>query len=124
MSWRYFQSTGNLFDPAGAIECVGYSGHGEGLNNPAFQNVPCVGPLPQGAYSIGEPFDDPEHGRYCLRLEPLEGTETFGRTGFLCHGDKISAPGQHKASLGCLIADLIARNRMGTSSDRVLEVLE
>ncbi len=33
--------------------CTGYSGNGQGLNNPAAQNQPNVGPLPQGSYTVG-----------------------------------------------------------------------
>jgi hypothetical protein len=123
MSWKYQQSTGSIYDPEGNLFTVGYSGHAEGLNNPVFQNVPDVGPLPQGSYEIGKPFNSETHGPYALRLTPLEGTETFGRDGFLVHGDEIEHIGEHLASLGCLIAPRFARVAMWTRGDHTLECI-
>ncbi len=64
----YSQSNGILYavpDEVAAAAVSGamqigaaYSGHGLGLNNPAMQNVPDVGPLPQGTYVIGDPHDN------------------------------------------------------------------
>ena len=123
MSWRYSQSTGHLLDPNGSLLSVGYSGRGEGLNAPEYQNVPDVGPLPQGAWEIGEPYDSPDHGPYVLPLTPLEGTETFGRTAFKCHGDEKEHPGEHLASLGCMIQARFARIALWERNDHILEVV-
>jgi hypothetical protein len=103
---------------------TGYSGRGDGLNRPQFQVTPDVGPIPRGIWEIGEPFDDPEHGAYCLPLTPQEGTELFGRSGFLCHGDEILNAGKHLASLGCIIMPRFAREQMWTNGDHLLEVVE
>jgi hypothetical protein len=100
--WTYKQSNGFLVNGNGTHRATGYSGHGEGKNNPAMQEVHDVGPIPRGIYDIeGEPFDSPKHGKYCLRLKPRPENEMYGRDGFLCHGDKIGAPGT--ASEGCII---------------------
>ena len=57
LDWVYSQSTGQIthVDSNGNSTDVGtgYSGHGEGVNNPEMQNVPSTGPIPQGTYAIG-----------------------------------------------------------------------
>lgn len=100
-----------------------YSGFGEGLNNPAFESTLNVGPVPQGLWTISGPPFDGIHGPYCLRLEPKKGTVTFGRNGFLIHGDEREHPGEHLASHGCMVADKVTRARMYQSGDTDLEVI-
>ena len=120
MPWIYNQSTGVLIDPAGAKVCEGYSGCGEGKNMPSLQDVRDVGPIPCGSYSVGEPEDTALHGPFVLPLTPHEGNEMFGRSGFLIHGDSIERPGT--ASKGCVIMPRWAREEIGRSTDRELEV--
>src|SRR5689334_15812598 len=97
--WTYIQRTGELVHD-GMVHCTGYSGHGEGKNNPAMQAVRDVGPIPCGRWSIeGPPIDTAVHGPFVLHLEPEPGTDTFGRSGFLIHGDSREHPGE--ASHGC-----------------------
>lgn len=122
MAWRYEQSSGQLFNDAGELVAIGYSGHGEGLNNPEFQNVPDVGPLPQGLWQIGPPYNSEKHGLYVLPLSAAPETETFGRDEFKVHGDEVDHPGQFLASLGCLILPRFARVYMWTLGDHLLEV--
>lgn len=119
--WRYQQSTGQLHNDEMVLTAIGYSGHEEGLNNPALQSVPNVGPTPQGIYDVGEPKDTEKHGPYVLRLTPKEGTDTFGRSGFLAHGDSIIKPGT--ASEGCIVLPLLARQRIWDSGDHTIEVV-
>jgi type VI secretion system (T6SS) effector TldE1-like protein len=123
MPWTYSQSTGELRSFDGSLVAIGYSGHADGLNNPSYQNVPDVGPIPQGTWEIGAPYDSPEHGPWVLPLSPLEGTETFGRDEFKCHGDEVEHPGQHLASLGCIIMPRVARLQMWQTGDHVLQVV-
>lgn len=98
-----------------------YSGHGEGKNNPEMVSVPNVGPIPPGKYRYGKAQDTEQHGPLVLPLTPLPGTDTFGRSGFLIHGDSISHPGE--ASRGCIIAPHLLRLAMNASQDRILEVI-
>ena len=106
--WLYIQSTGELFDPNGVKVATGYAGHGIGKNNPAMQGIRNVGPIPCGEYRIGELIDKhPTAGPLAIRLEPLDESVMFGRSGFLAHGDSIVAPGT--ASNGCIIAPRTAR---------------
>jgi hypothetical protein len=102
--WTYArrarQGNGELLRD-GAVMGIGYSGHGEGLNNPAADAETGVGPVPAGRYAIGPFFDHPHLGPCVARLVPLAGTDTHGRSGFFIHGDNAAA--NHTASDGCII---------------------
>jgi hypothetical protein len=87
-----------------------------------MQAVPNVGPIPLGAWVIvGPPFNSPHHGRYVLRLEPSVGTNRFGRSGLLMHGDSVEARGS--ASRGCIILPRTIRELVWQSGDTALEVV-
>lgn len=116
----YSQSTGALWDVAGHLLTVGYSGFGEGKNNPLMQDKQGIGPIPQGGYTIGEPFDSEKEGPLVMRLMPDADTNTFGRDGFLVHGDSIDHPGC--ASHGCVILSRPARLVLSQSHDKRLYV--
>lgn len=119
----YEQITGKLsYD--GEVMGIGYSGKGPGLNNPAMQSVPFVGPIPEGWWRIEKPpFDDPAHGPFCLRLTPYNPAAVYGRDGFLMHGDRVDAIGQHLASEGCIIMARDVREKISASVDNVLQVV-
>lgn len=119
MTWTYQQSTGQL-SHGGAPVAVGYSGAGDGKNNPAMQDVHNVGPIPVGRYTIGEPCDTQTHGPYVLRLTPDEGNEMCGRAGMLIHGDSVAHPGT--ASQGCIIMARAVREQVWNSGDLDIEV--
>ncbi len=91
-----------------------------GKNNPAMQDRPNVGPIPQGRYGVGDPRDSAQVGPYALPLDPLPGTTTFGRSAFMIHGDSIVHPGM--ASHGCIILLRDARHKIAESGDRELRV--
>jgi hypothetical protein len=120
-AWTYAQKTGELQQDGKRI-ANGYSGAGAGKNNPAMQQLPNVGPIPQGDWTIvGPPVDTQDHGPYVLHLHPAPQTETFGRSGFLMHGDSIESPGC--ASHGCVILPRPVREQVWTSGDRDLKVV-
>jgi len=125
--WTYQQSTGNLTDPDGNPAGTGYSGgnegkNPEGINNPAAQETPCVGPCPQGMWDIGTFFDQvPGKGPIVCHLTPQEGTETFGRSGLMIHGDNAAA--NHSASEGCIILAHPIRAEIAGSPDKVLHII-
>ena len=130
LHWEYSQGTGqwtNVNDQTGARtpEGTGYSGNGEGLNNPAMQSTPNVGPIPQGSYIIGPQQDNTTNSGTSLpqsmRLTPQDGTDTFGRSGFIIHGD--NSAGDNSASEGCPIANRGIRNQIGSSGDDTLQVV-
>jgi hypothetical protein len=122
MSWRYSQSTGDLINPAGSRVGIGYSGRGVGLNNPTKQDAADVGPIPQGSWTIGTFFDDPGgKGPIVAHLTPSVGTQTYGRSGFMVHGDNSAA--NHTASEGCIILPHLLREQLMASNDRTLIVV-
>lgn len=121
MMWLYEQSTGKLSSTQSPFVAFGYSGASAGKNNPAMQSVRELGPIPQGIYAIGAPFDSIEHGPFAMRLAPDAANEMFGRSGFLMHGDSRQHPGC--ASLGCIVIALAARQVVSQSGDRGLRVL-
>lgn len=119
--WSYAQKTGELLLDGEPV-ADGYSGCDDGKDNPDMQAVHDVGPIPQGDWTIeGPPIDTPDHGPYVLRLEPAPGTNTFGRSGFLMHGDSKEHPGC--ASKGCVIMPRPIRERVWNSQDTDLEVV-
>ena len=117
----YRRSPAQLFNSEGILVGEGYSGHDEGKNNPSLENVHNVGPIPRGRYDIGEPFNSPEHGPLAMPLTPQPGTDTFGRSGFLMHGDSIEHPGE--ASLGCIIMPHDVRELVANGADKELQVV-
>jgi len=119
--WTFEITTGKWYDPTGAYVSTGYAGAGDGKDNPADEDVSDVGPLPEGTYQMGPWFDDPEKGPIVCHLTPLPGTNDYGRSGFMIHGDSIAHPGT--ASLGCAIADHPTRLAMSESPDQVLNVV-
>lgn len=119
--WIYEQGTGRI-SRNNAMLAIGYSGKGTGQNNPAMQNIPNVGPLPQGMFTIEAPIDSPTHGPFALPLAPDPENEMYGRSEFLIHGDSIQHPGE--ASEGCIIAQRFARERIWESGDHRLQVVE
>jgi RHS repeat-associated protein len=132
LCWEYSQSTGTLThvdDQSGAREIVatdGYAGHGDGVNAPAMQDQQGVGPLPQGQYTIGPQRNNVTgHGvtlRASMRLTPASSNVMFGRGGFLIHGD--NSQGNQSASEGCPVLRKAARDRIGSSGDDCLEVVQ
>lgn len=120
MSWMYKQSTGEMTNPDGSISWNGYSGAGDGLNNPDMQDVEKVGPIPVGTYTIGEAYDEPgKLGPCVLPLTPAEDNEMFGRSLFRIHGDNPT----HTASEGCIIQGPQCRHTISSSTDKILVVV-
>jgi hypothetical protein len=120
MSWQYEQKTGRLLDPEGAYVVTGYSGHGVGVNTPADETVPDVGPLPEGTYLIGPGFYNPRTGPLSMRLTQIAGA-SYGRGEFLIHGDNQAL--NHSASEGCIILPHSVRVVLDASTDRTLVVV-
>jgi hypothetical protein len=117
--WTYSQTSGELSHNGTRIGTA-YSGHGAGLNNPALQDEAEIGPLPQGAYTIGPAFTHPSKGPVVMHLTPNEGTQEFGRSAFLMHGDNQLM--NHSGSEGCIVAARNIRDLVAASTDRDLTV--
>lgn len=120
--WTYEQATGKL-SRDGEVVATGYSGAPpEGKNNPAMQEMHNVGPIPRGTWKVtGLTLTRTDHGPFVLHLTPQDGTDTFGRAGFLMHGDSIEHPGT--ASEGCIIMPREVRELVWASGDKELEVV-
>ena len=127
----YVISTGELFDTNGSPVGTGYSGNGEGLNNPAACDQHNVGPIPPGTYSVGKPITSPHMGPCAIPLAANPCNTMHGRSGFYCHGGLVSdtfndgaeapASPQQSASDGCIIMPHSVRTIVATWT--VLEVV-
>jgi hypothetical protein len=120
VSWTYQQSTGELLHDDAHV-ATGYSGHGDDKDDPDKESIGDEGPIPRGSWTIGPAFFHPSAGPVVMRLEPCDGTETFGRSGFLMHGDSVSHPGD--ASRGCVVMPRYARMQVSESHDTELIVI-
>lgn len=119
MTWRYQQSTGDLWH-FGSYEGRGYSGHGAGLNNHALEADAGVGPVPVGMWKIGPAHRSLHTGPITMNLDPVAPNTAHGRSLFRIHGDNSAA--NHSASRGCIILGRALRQVISTSSDYDLEV--
>jgi hypothetical protein len=119
--WIYEQRTGRMTHD-GLLPSRGYSGHGEGYNNPEMESVANVGPIPKGTYTIEAPIEPGGHlGPCALPLVPDSVNQMFGRQGFYIHGDNVHL--NHSASDGCIILGPDARHAIKISPDRRLQVV-
>lgn len=124
--WTYVQASGQLLAPSGACIGTGYAGgncgkNPDGVNNPAMENVSCVGPLPCGTYTIGSPADNPKLGPFAIPLAPSSANAMFGRSAFFIHGDTSAM--DNSASEGCIILARSIRNQIAASTDKLLQVI-
>jgi RHS repeat-associated protein len=127
LAWYYQQSSGILsYQPPDSLGggppqqvSQGYSGNGDGLNNPAAQGEPFTGPIPQGTYNIGDPTNTV--GPLTLPLTPTGDTNTYGRNNFRIHGDNSCQC--YSGSEGCIILPRPARQKIVDSGDPTLIVV-
>lgn len=101
------------------LDC--YSGADQWKNDPLAVHLADRGPLPPGAYTLGSVEEKGPHGPLAIHLVPCPGTQLFGRSGFLWHGDSILHAGQ--ASHGCIISPHDLREEAANGPDRLLIVL-
>lgn len=98
--WKYDQASGRFEAPPSEPQ-LGYSGHGEGLNNPELEAVEGVGPIPRGRWRVLRVWPRHPHlGPLALQLDPV-GHDAHGRTEFFIHGDNALL--NKTASHGCII---------------------
>ena len=125
--WEYSQPTGDLYfiDEDGNREYIatGYSGKGEGLNNPDMDHVKDFGPIPRGLWDIGPQRDGGRMGPATMLLTPRPETETYDRERktFYVHGD--NPEGNYSASTRCIILPRVVRNAINNSGVKLLEVI-
>jgi hypothetical protein len=117
----YSQLTGKLYTAEGILIGIGYSGNGEGKNNPAMQDVKDHGPIPCGWYTMANPHNSPQTGPFTIDLIPDPENEMFGRSGFKWHGDNMSSPGN--GSDGCICSDPQLRHDAWNGTDHRINVI-
>lgn len=119
----YQQVSGKWIRADSELIGIGYAGHGAGVNNPAMQEEPFVGPLPVGLYNIGPAYTHPHLGELTMNLTPFDDQLMFGRNNFRIHGDSVIYAGQRKGSDGCIVQSKDVRKEISQSQDRVLKVV-
>jgi len=121
MAWTFQQGTGDISHD-GEFIATGYSGNGDGLNNPQAQGQGFVGPIPRGTYTIGAAMQDGGHmGPFVLPLTAWPVNRMFGRDGFFVHGD--NATRDQSASQGCIVLHRQWRQMIAQSGDTILMVV-
>ena len=118
MTWTYSQGSGNL-SYNGQFVGHGYSGYSYGRDNPDFEHITDVGPIPRGEYRMRRVFS-PHLRPPVIELIPLCQT-AHGRTDFRIHGDNAEA--NYTASHGCIIMRKETRMIVADSADDLLEVV-
>lgn len=96
----YKVAEGRFYDHAGRMLYKCYSGKPDYRNNPTFERLPNLGPIPRGRWLLGKPYNSAKVGPIAIPLSATADTETFGRSAFLIHGDNA----ENDASEGCIIA--------------------
>ncbi|MDR2152942.1 MAG: DUF2778 domain-containing protein [Helicobacteraceae bacterium] len=136
-TWAYKVGDGDLYNPDGKlIYKEGYAGAQKPCdinekkveipckNNSEYEDRKNLGPIPRGLWWIGSHYTDTNsEGKmheYKIRLCPLIGTNTFGRTQFRIHGDSNPSG---EASEGCIIFPKDIRIKIASSTVRLLKVI-
>lgn len=107
MNINYSQSTGIITKDDGTVLVPAghaWAGHGEGKNNPAMEQVHCIGPLPRGTYTLGAWGKHDELGPDSCHLTQTEG-ESYGRDGFYIHGPSQDPIKHGQESKGCIVVE-------------------
>lgn len=118
MTWTYSQSSGELLHD-GEFVGTGYSGTGDGRNNPEMEAVHNEGPIPKGGYFINAARKSERLGPLTMNLTPYPETVTFGRDLFRIHGNNK----ENDASHGCIILGPLIRDAISKSGDTALTVV-
>lgn len=121
MTWTYKIATGEILHN-GLRVGRGYSGFGDAANDPARVKEKKTGPIPPGKWRIGPKYNHAFLGPVVMNLDPLPGTDTFGRSLFRIHGDN-STPAPHDGSHGCIVVGPGVRRTIAKSGDTELEVV-
>lgn len=119
MNINFSQSSGKITDDNGKLIATGWAGHGLGKNNPDWENVHDVGPLPKGLYRVGAWGDHPPLGPNSAPLTQVAGG-TYGRSGMYIHGPGTTDYGQE--SKGCIVVPHDERLRIITLNPNTVTV--
>jgi len=104
MNLNYSQTTGHITSDDGTLITTGWSGRGDGKNNPGYEDVVCTGPLPKGLYWV-QPWEaqHPGLGPMVAYLRPDHINEMFGRGSFYIHGPAMDKAKYGQESKGCIV---------------------
>ena len=117
-TWTYAQKTGELQQDGHHVS-TGYSGASDGKNNPTMENVPNVGPIPRGDWTIsGPPSDSKDHGPYVLRLNP-EASTPHARPRRLPDARRLQGASRQRFSWMCHSAESRARGSLEQRRQRI-----
>jgi len=105
----------------GSLIGTGWAGQAEGKNNADMVNVPNIGPLPPGFYTIGPAHTEPRLGPVVMDLSPDPANVMYGRSLFRIHGASASDP-EH-SSEGCVVMPRPVRELIAEGSDKRLWVV-
>jgi hypothetical protein len=124
-NWTFEITTGKWYDLDGKFVSKGYAGgncgkNKEGIDNPAMEDKPDIGPLPEGWYTFGEVIMESHLGKYAIPLMPDEDNVMYGRKDFYLHGD-TTPPGN--ASEGCIVQPYTTRYTAYTSDCKRVHVV-
>lgn len=119
--WKY-NSTSGIMLRDDTYYWTAYSGFGIGKNNPLYEAVHNVGPIPRGAWRFGTAINSSDMGPLAIPIYPEPGTQYYDRPGFFCHGEDAETPGC--SSHGCIVKSPIsAREMIVKSGDNYLTVI-
>ncbi len=119
MTWEYKVSTGVL-SHNGEFVANCYSGAGESKDKPECERQRNKGPIPRGIYFISG-WNNHKSAEAII-LEPIAGTNTFGRDHFQIHGDKKGQPPGSASAGGSNRNGQDKRHMIYESGDTILVV--
>lgn len=91
------------------------------MNNPAFNNVQDIGPIPLGSWYIGPAYNG-ALGKPQFNLTPANGNDMGGRPGpFLIHADNVYA--NYSASERRIVCSKSIRDTIGSFGGGALLVV-
>jgi hypothetical protein len=123
--WVFDVRSGRFYRPVsfGATYNNVYSGAPGYQNNPSYETSRDAGPIPRGMWRMSGWRARSNNNRLSdvIVLEPMPGTNAYGRDGFLIHGDNRN--GDRSASNGCIIiGGAENRLRIWRSGVRLIQV--
>jgi len=135
MTYHYYQNTGRFHGGSGnyEINTKGYSGQGEGYNNPAKQCVVNTGPLPATTYKLASCVNvmhETTQRPCAFYLDPQKPSEMCGRSAFFIHGCACCTSGDDTnpptagCSAGCIVLSYANRRKLRVGDTLIVEHLE
>ncbi len=127
MTYTYYQNTGRFIGGEGEwkVDTIGYSGKGDGRNNPKSQCIKNIGPAPATQYTLGECTGKMKRTkiRPCsFPMIPVNEQEMCGRNAIFIHGCKCcdenppecdeTEPPCGDCSQGCIILNRQTRMKL------------